>query len=82
MTTKQTVCCLVFDDYADWEPALALAMVPSRSEYDVQTVGFSSDAVRSMAGMRVQPDLALERLEASEVRLLLVPGGDSWPAGD
>jgi putative intracellular protease/amidase len=82
MTTKQTVCCLVFNGYADWEPALALAMLRERGPYEVRTVGFSTDLVRSAGGMGIQPDLLLSELQPRELRMLIVPGGDSWIRGE
>jgi putative intracellular protease/amidase len=69
---------LVFEGYADWEPAFALAEVRRSGGLDVVTVGFTRDAVRSMGGVRVLPDCALAEVDPAAVRLLLLPGGDLW----
>jgi len=72
------VYLLVFDGFADWEPAYALAELRRSGGHEVATVGFSADPVRSMGGVRVVPDLALAELDPGHVRLLILPGGDLW----
>jgi putative intracellular protease/amidase len=69
---------LVFNGFADWEPAYALAEARRSGGYDVVTVGFTTAPVRSMGGLAVTPDRALAGLPADEVRLLMLPGGDMW----
>jgi len=69
---------LVFDGFADWEPAFALAELRRTGGLDVVTVGFTQAEVRSMGGLRVVPDRSLAGLSPSAVRLLLLPGGDLW----
>lgn len=69
---------LVFDGFADWEPAFALAELRRSGGLEVVTVGFSPAPVRSMGGLSVVPDCVLEGLDPSTVRLLLLPGGDLW----
>jgi len=69
---------LVFDGFADWEPAYALAEVRRSGGIPVATVGFTDAPVRSMGGLPVMPDLALAGVNPGSVRLLLLPGGDLW----
>jgi len=73
-----SVCLLVFEGYADWEPAYALAELRRSGGLEVETVGFAAEPVRSMGGVRVVPDLTLPELEPARVRLLILPGGDLW----
>ena len=72
---------LVFDGFADWEPAYALAELRRSGGIAVTTVGFTDAPVRSMGGLPVMPDLALGRVDPGTVRLLLLPGGDLWEGG-
>jgi len=72
---------LLFDGFADWEPAYALAELRRSGGIAVTTVGFTDEPVRSMGGLLVVPDLALERVDLGSVRLLLLPGGDLWEGG-
>ena len=77
---------LVFEGFADWEPAFALAELRRSGGLEVVTVGFSGEPVHSMGGLRVVPDRMLTEVTPSGVRLLLLPGGDLWegdyPRGD
>jgi putative intracellular protease/amidase len=72
------VYLLVFEGYADWEPAYALAELRRSGGLEVETVGFTSEPVRSMGGVRVVPDLRLADLDPARVRLLILPGGNLW----
>jgi len=69
---------LVFDGFADWEPAFALAELRRAGGFEVVTLGFGPGAVRSMGGLQVVPDRVLDDLEPTAVRLLILPGGDLW----
>jgi putative intracellular protease/amidase len=69
---------LVFEGFADWEPAFALAELRRSAGLDVVTLGFTDAPVRSMGGLRVVPDRAIAGLDSAAVRLLLLPGGDMW----
>lgn len=73
-----SVHVLVFDGFADWEPAFALAELRRSGGLDVVTVGFKMTPVRSMGGLQVTPDRLLRGLDPSGVRLLILPGGDLW----
>jgi putative intracellular protease/amidase len=69
---------LVFDGLADWEPGHALAEIRRSGGLAVRSVGFTAEAVTTMGGLRILPDLALDAVRTEEVRLLLLPGGDFW----
>jgi putative intracellular protease/amidase len=69
---------LVFDGFADWEPAFALAELRRSGGLEVVTVGFSRTPIRSMGGLQVVPDRVLAGLDPATVRLFLLPGGDLW----
>lgn len=73
-----TVHVLVFDGFADWEPAFAMAELRRSGGLEVVTLGFSEAPVRSMGGLPVTPDRSLEGLDPATVRLLILPGGDRW----
>jgi putative intracellular protease/amidase len=72
------VFVLVFDGFADWEPAHALAELRRSGGYDVVSVGFDDAPVTSMGGLRVLPSSTLHALDANQARLFILPGGDMW----
>ena len=69
---------LVFDGFADWEPAYAIAELRRSGQHQVVTVGFSGEPVVSMGGLCVLPDFDLAEIDSENVRLLILPGGDRW----
>src|ERR1044072_2578437 len=80
--TARAIYIVVFDGFADWEPAHALAELRRYGKRTVRTVGFTDAAVVSMGGLRVIPDVALADVRPEDVELLMLPGGDMWQAGD
>lgn len=69
---------LIFDGFADWEPAHAIAELRRSGKRSVRSVGFTRAPVVSMGGLRVLPDLDLEAVRPADVELLILPGGDIW----
>ena len=86
-TITRTVHLAVYDTLADWEAGLVIAQLntggnqtgPTR--YTVATVGESTDPVRTMGGMRVLPDLALDDLSPADSAMLILPGASTWDSG-
>ncbi len=74
----RAVAVLVFDGFADWDPAFALTGLRRWGKQDVVTVGYDRRPITSMGGLRVMPDCALGELVLAETQLLLLPGGDQW----
>jgi putative intracellular protease/amidase len=69
---------LVFDGFADWEAAYAIAELRRSGKHQVITVGFSGEPVISMGGLCVLPDVDLAELDPQEIRIFILPGGDRW----
>ncbi|NUP83372.1 MAG: glutamine amidotransferase [Nonomuraea sp.] len=78
----------VYNTFADWETGHATAHLRNGryqrepGAYEIVTVGPTADPVVSMGGLRVTPDLALDRLTPEGSALLVLPGADLWDAGD
>jgi putative intracellular protease/amidase len=79
---QTAVHVVVFEGFADWEPAFAMAELRRSGGLEVVTLGFGAAPVRSMGGLPVLPDLPLASLDRARVRLLILPGGDMWEAPD
>lgn len=78
MTGQRAIYVLIFDGFADWEPAHALAELRRWGNRTVRTVGFTGAPVVSMGGLRVMPDLELAAVRPEDLELLILPGGDLW----
>jgi putative intracellular protease/amidase len=69
---------LVFDGFADWEPAHALAELRRSGGLDVVAVGFTDQPVSSVGGLRVLPEITVDAVDPAAVRVLILPGGEMW----
>ncbi|MER5371803.1 DJ-1/PfpI family protein [Streptomyces sp. NPDC002553] len=74
---RKPVHLAVYDTLADWETGHATAYL-ARAGHPVRTVGPSTAPVRSIGGLRIQPDLALADLRPEDSALLILPGADLW----
>ncbi len=69
---------LVFDGFADWEAAYAIAELRRSSQHQVLTLGLTGEPVVSMGGLTVLPDEDIAEVDPEQIRLLILPGGDRW----
>ena len=74
----------VFEGFADWEPAHAVAELRRSGNYRVESVGLTPTPVESMGGLRVVPSTTVAEVDPDEVAVFMLPGGDRWeqPAVD
>jgi putative intracellular protease/amidase len=77
-TASRAVHVLVFDGFADWEAAYALAELRRWGKRTITVIGFNDQPVTSMGGLRIVPERALADVRADDVELLILPGGDLW----
>jgi putative intracellular protease/amidase len=75
---RDTVYVLVFEGFADWQVALALAEIRRPGEWEVRSAGFTRSPVTSMSGLRVQPDVSVDEIDLAAAALLILPGGHLW----
>lgn len=86
--TTETVHVAVYDTLADWEVGHAIAHIRNElgqripGRYDVTTVGESHDPVTTIGGMRILPDLTLDRLTPDGSAMLILPGAYTWQNGN
>ena len=81
----EIVRLFVFDSFADWEAAYAVAGINSYRQfqlqpgrYAVRTVGASAHAVRTIGGVTVVPEMTLQDLTPTSSAMLILPGGTAW----
>jgi len=80
--TKHTAYLLIQNGYADWEPATALAELRRTFGFEVKTLGLDTQPIVSMGGLKLTPDLPLSEYAPEQAAILILPGGDSWMAGE
>src|SRR5215469_18221091 len=79
---NRTAYVFIFDGFADWEPASALAELRRTFGFSVQTVGLTRNVVTSMGGIKVLPDLSISAAQLDRATVLILPGGDAWMGGE
>ena len=81
---KSTVHLFIFDTMADWEYGYAVAGInnpqfqKTPGAFKVKTVAMSGQPVTSIGGLRVAPEMVLEKLKPANSALLILPGGMAW----
>jgi len=71
------VYVLVVPDFADWEPAHALAELRRYGGY-IEVVGLTMAPVECMGGVRVLPARLIAEVDPADVVAFILPGGDRW----
>ncbi|MCA2224116.1 DJ-1/PfpI family protein [Nonomuraea aurantiaca] len=85
---KRIVHHAVYDTLADWETGHLTAHLRNGryqrdpGGFEVVTVGPGTEAITTMGGARVTPDLALDQLSPADSALLILPGAYLWDLGD
>ncbi|WP_055616642.1 type 1 glutamine amidotransferase family protein [Streptomyces phaeochromogenes] len=80
-SNRKPVHLAVYDTLADWETGHTTAYL-ARGGYEIRTVGASLAPVRSIGGLRIQPDVTLDDLRPEDSSLLILPGADLWDTSD
>lgn len=86
MTT--TVYLALADGLADWEYGHVATQInlqhfqaqPGR--YEIRTVGLTTEPIRTLGGVRMLPDVAIEDVSVDDAAMLVLPGGDGWEGGE
>ncbi|MFF5358389.1 DJ-1/PfpI family protein [Streptomyces scabiei] len=81
MAEHKPVHLAVYDTYADWETGHTTAFL-ARAGRRIRTVGPGPGPVRTIAGVRIQPDGVLDGLRPEDSSLLILTGADLWDSGD
>jgi putative intracellular protease/amidase len=82
-----TVHLFVFNTLADWEPGFVVAGInnpdgqKAPGRYQVRTIAATRDAITTIGGIRILPDMVLDQLDPAESAMLILPGGESWDQG-
>ncbi len=83
----RTIHVAIYDHLADWEIGYLTAALNDPQfharpgSFAVRTVGETSEAVTTMGGLRVVPDLVLAELTPNDSAMLVLPGSSGWDDG-
>ena len=75
----------IYDTLADWEVGYLLVELRTGrftgTPWNIVTVAESREAITTMGGVRILPDMELNDLQPASSNLLILPGADVWDAG-
>lgn len=78
---SKNVYIFLFDGFSDWEIGYLTPEIKKNKDFDLITFTKTGSAIRSMGGLKVSPDLSLDKLNPGEINMLILPGGDAWESG-
>lgn len=87
---NQKIFIFLFEGFSDWELAYLTPEINkskdsnnhSSNSHDLIYFSIDGDAVQSLGGMHVVPDMSLEEIATEDIRLLVLPGGSAWEKGE
>lgn len=86
---EKNVYLFVCDNLADWEPALAIAMIsdryrdiPRKHEYHIVTFGLTKDPVTTFGGLVVIPDTTIDAIDPEAAAMVILPGSTIYEKND
>ena len=76
---KKRILLVLKEEFADWEAAYLSSVVMNlgKGNYVVETVSLNKEPVRSIGGLRVVPDYAVDEVPEAYEALILI-GGTGW----
>jgi putative intracellular protease/amidase len=81
MRKKRKCFLFVFDGFADWEIAVAIAGLNQFTDFEIVVFSVDGQPVRSVGNVQVIPDRRLSDIPMDSIDLLLLPGGGAWEEG-
>ena len=81
---KSTIHLFVFDTMSDWEYGHRIAginnpqFLKTPGRFKVKTVALSDRPITTRGGLRMVPDLTLDKLMPTSSGMLILPGGEAW----
>ncbi|MFA5331044.1 MAG: type 1 glutamine amidotransferase family protein [Methanoregula sp.] len=86
---EKNVYLFVCENLADWEPALATAMIsdryaeiPRKHAYRIVTFGLTKNPVTTFGGLTVLPDTTAEAIDPASAAMVILPGSSIYEKDD
>lgn len=86
---EKKVYLFVCPELADWEPALAVAMIsdryteiPRTHSYPVITFGLTREPVKTFGGVTILPDAGIDDIDLAKTAMIILPGSSQYEKND
>ena len=78
---KKSIAVILVEGFADWEVGPILPAARHYFGAEVVTASLDGNVVRSIGGLRVQPDQRLADLKPAAAHMWILPGSGFWAKG-
>ncbi|GAB7014886.1 type 1 glutamine amidotransferase family protein [Methanogenium cariaci] len=85
----KNVYLYVCPNLADWEPALAIAMIsnlntdiPQKNSYNIVTFGLTKEPVTTSGGVTILPDADVNTIDLTGAAMVILPGSSQYEHDD
>lgn len=78
---KKKVFVFLFEGYSDWEIAYLTPEINKSERHELIYFTENGNPVKSMGGLEVKPNSSLNEVNAEDIGLLILPGGEAWEKG-
>lgn len=75
----------ILKEMAEWEIgnilqgiSMEVQLKGGTKEFEVKTVGYKKEAVRTIGGLTIIPDYSIDELQEENIEALLLPGATTW----
>lgn len=77
---KKIIYVYILNTMADWELGYVMSAVSMEinDEYCIKTVACNKNTITTLGGFKIIPDCSVEEIDESNMKALLIPGGDTW----
>ncbi|MDP0488440.1 MAG: DJ-1/PfpI family protein [Fusobacterium sp. JB021] len=77
---KKIIYVYILNAMADWELGYVMSAVSMEinDEYCIKTVACNKNTITTLGGFKIIPDCSVEEIDESNMKALLIPGGDTW----
>lgn len=75
---KKEIYIFLFDGFSDWEIAYLTPEIAKSTKVNLKTFSLEGSSVTSMGGLKIIPDLSVDKLSTDDMSLLILPGGVAW----
>lgn len=76
--TKTNVYVFLFKGFSDWEISYLTPELEKSDKIELKYFSIDGKSVRSMGGLNIMPDYAIDQIDSSQISVLILPGGSAW----
>ena len=77
MDTKD-IYIFLFDGFSDWEISYLAPELNKSKKINLKYCSIDGSEIISVGGLKITPDLSIQKLDLDNITALILPGGSAW----